>query len=93
MRLQRGREPWSIICQHISTRNVEILKRVKYMNIILIIKFILVLTNNFGDIYRFYPRIDRIFSGEALNPFFGAQDEGFLEFRSTFSFLTLHKCT
>ena len=34
------------------------------------------------DISRFSPRIDRIFPGEALNPFFGAQDEGFLEFRS-----------
>ena len=35
-----------------------------------------------GDISRFSPRIDRIFSGEALNLFFGAQDEGFSEFRS-----------
>ena len=35
-----------------------------------------------GDISRFFPRIDRIFPGEALNPFFGAQDEGFSEFRS-----------
>ena len=35
-----------------------------------------------GDISRFFPRIDRIFSGEALNPFFGAQDERFSEFRS-----------
>ena len=35
-----------------------------------------------GDISRFSPRIDRIFSGEALNPFFGAQDEEFSEFRS-----------
>ena len=34
------------------------------------------------DITRFFPRIDQIFFGEALNPFFGAQDEGFLEFRS-----------
>ena len=34
------------------------------------------------DITRFFPRIDRIFSGEALNPFFGAQDAGFSEFRS-----------
>ena len=34
------------------------------------------------DITRFFPRIDRIFPGEALNPFFGAQDEGFSEFRS-----------
>ena len=34
------------------------------------------------DITRFSPRIDRIFPGEALNPFFGAQDEEFLEFRS-----------
>ena len=34
------------------------------------------------DISRFFPRIDRIFSGEALNPFFGAQDKGFSEFRS-----------
>ena len=34
------------------------------------------------DITRFFPRIDRIFSGKALNPFFGAQDEGFSEFRS-----------
>ena len=34
------------------------------------------------DITRFSPRIDRIFPGEALNPFFGAQDEGFLKFRS-----------
>ena len=28
-----------------------------------------------GDISRFSPRIDRIFPEEALNPFFGAQDE------------------
>ena len=35
-----------------------------------------------GDISRFFPRIDRIFSEEALNPFFSAQDEGFSEFRS-----------
>ena len=35
-----------------------------------------------SDITRFFPRIDRIFFGEALDPFFGAQDEGFLEFRS-----------
>ena len=35
-----------------------------------------------GDITGFFPRIDRIFPGDALNPFFGAQDEGFLEFRS-----------
>ena len=34
------------------------------------------------DITRFSPRIDRIFPGEALNPFFGAQDEGFLDLRS-----------
>ena len=34
------------------------------------------------DITRFFPRIDRIFPGEALNPFFGAQDEGFSEFCS-----------
>ena len=34
------------------------------------------------DITRFFPRIDRIFPAEALNPFFGAQDEGFLKFRS-----------
>ena len=34
------------------------------------------------DITRFFPRIDQIFPGEALNPFFGAQDEGFSEFRS-----------
>ena len=34
------------------------------------------------DITRFSPRIDLIFPGEALNPFFGAQDEGFSEFRS-----------
>ena len=34
------------------------------------------------NISRFFPWIDRIFSGEALNPFFGAQDEGFSEFRS-----------
>ena len=34
------------------------------------------------DISRISPRIDRIFFGEALNPFFGAQDEGFSEFRS-----------
>ena len=33
-------------------------------------------------ITRFSPRIDWIFPGEALNPFFGAQDEGFSEFRS-----------
>ena len=36
---------------------------------------------NSSDISRFSPRIDRIFPGEALNPFFGAQDEGFSEFR------------
>ena len=35
-----------------------------------------------GDISGFPPRIDQIFPGEALNPFFGTQDEGFLEFRS-----------
>ena len=40
-------------------------------------------THTAGDITRFFPRIDRIFPGEALNPFFGAQDEGFSEFRST----------
>ena len=34
------------------------------------------------DISRFFPRIDRIFPWEALDPFFGAQDERFLEFRS-----------
>ena len=34
------------------------------------------------DISRFFPRMDRIFSGEALYLFFGAQDEGFSEFRS-----------
>ena len=34
------------------------------------------------DVTRFFPRIDRIFPGESLNPFFGAQDEGFSEFRS-----------
>ena len=34
------------------------------------------------DISRFFPRIDLIFSWKALYPFFGAQDEGFLEFRS-----------
>ena len=36
------------------------------------------------DISRFSPHIqvDRIFSWKALNPFFGAQDEGFSEFRS-----------
>ena len=32
------------------------------------------------DISRFSPRIDRIFPGEALNPFFGAQDKGFSDF-------------
>ena len=36
----------------------------------------------FLELTGFFPRIDRIFSGEALNPFFGAQDEGFLKFRS-----------
>ena len=35
------------------------------------------------DISRFFPRIDRIFFREALNPFFGAQDQGFSKFRST----------
>ena len=45
-----------------------------------------------GDISRFFPRFDRIFPGEALNPFFGAQDEGFSEFRSI-SILTLYKFT
>ena len=34
------------------------------------------------DISRFSPQIDLIFPWEALNPFFCAQDEGFLEFRS-----------
>ena len=33
-----------------------------------------------GDMSRFFPRIDLIFFGEALNPFFGAQDEGFWNF-------------
>ena len=37
------------------------------------------------DISRFSPRIDWIIPGEALNPFFGAQDEGISEFR-------LHNC-
>ena len=32
------------------------------------------------DISGFSPRIDRGFPGEALNPFFGAQDEGFSDF-------------
>ena len=36
----------------------------------------------YRDISRFFPRIDRIFPGEALNPIFGTQDEGFSEFRS-----------
>ena len=36
-----------------------------------------------GDITIFFPRIDRIFSDEAHSPFFGAQGEGFSEFRST----------
>ena len=31
---------------------------------------------------EFFPQIDRIFPWKALNPYFGAQDEGFLEFRS-----------
>ena len=39
--------------------------------------------HEFSDISRFSPRIDRIFSGEALNPFFGAQNEGISEIRST----------
>ena len=39
-------------------------------------------TGNFSDISRFFPRIDRIFPGEALNPFFGAEDEGISEFLS-----------
>ena len=34
------------------------------------------------DPSRLYPRFDRIFPGDALNPFFGARDEGFSEFRS-----------
>ena len=34
------------------------------------------------DITRFSPQIDWIFPGEALNPFFGAQDKGFSEFHS-----------
>ena len=34
------------------------------------------------DISRFFPQIDQIFPGEALNPIFGTQDEGFSEFRS-----------
>ena len=33
------------------------------------------------DISRFFPRNDRVFFGGTLNPFFGAQDEGFSEFR------------
>ena len=33
-----------------------------------------------GDISRFFPRIDRILSGEAFNTIFGAQDEGFRNF-------------
>ena len=33
-----------------------------------------------GAMSRFFPRIDLIFFGEALNPFFGAQDEGFWNF-------------
>ena len=33
-------------------------------------------------ISRFSPRIDRIFPWKGLNPIFGAQDEGFSEFRS-----------
>ena len=37
---------------------------------------------NSGDITRFFPWIDQIFPGEAIYPFFGAQDEGFSEFRS-----------
>ena len=36
-----------------------------------------------GDITRFFPLIDRIFPDEAHSPFFGAQEEGFSEFRST----------
>ena len=32
-----------------------------------------------SNISRFFPRIDRIFFGEAHSPFFGAQDEGFLD--------------
>ena len=42
------------------------------------------LDSTFRDISRFPPRIDRIFPGEALNPFFGAQDEGLSEFRFTY---------
>ena len=34
------------------------------------------------DISRFSPRINRIFPWKALNPFFGAQDEGFGKFHS-----------
>ena len=41
-----------------------------------------------SDISRFSSQIDLIFFGEALNPFFDAQDEGFLGFRSTY----LHSC-
>ena len=37
------------------------------------------------DISRFFPRSDKIFSWEALDPFLGAQDEGFRNF-------VLHKC-
>ena len=33
---------------------------------------------------EFFPQIDWIFVGEALNPFFGAPDEGFLEFSFNF---------
>ena len=36
-----------------------------------------------GDISGVSPRIELIFSWKALNPLFGAQDEGFSEFRST----------
>ena len=38
-----------------------------------------------SDISWFFPWIDWIFSREALNPFFGAQDEGFRNF-------ILHDC-
>ena len=51
------------------------------LNVLVLAIFFVYCTTD-SDISRFSPRIDRIFSGEALNPFFGAQDEGFSEFRS-----------
>ena len=57
-----------------------LLQRVKHHSILGSIKWVPIQVGR--DITGFFPRIDWIFPWEALNPFFGAQDEGFSEFRS-----------